>query len=139
MPISDSLRQQIAARDQNRCVYCLTTEVNCGLKMHIDHIVPEVAGGSTTVDNLCLACFNCNVYKGARHRAIDPETQKRVSLFHPVQDEWKSHFAWSEDQAEIVGLTPSGRATVIALQLNNPFVARARRRWIKAGWHPPDP
>jgi len=30
------------------------------------------------------------------------------------------------------------RATVEALQMNNPTVVRARRRWASAGWHPPE-
>lgn len=55
----------IAERDRHRRAYCLTTEENCGLQMHVDHIVPEVAGGTSTADNLCLVCFSCNVHKGA--------------------------------------------------------------------------
>jgi hypothetical protein len=27
---------------------------------------------------------------------------------------------------------------VVTLQMNNPTVVRARRRWVSAGWHPPD-
>lgn len=34
-------------------------------------------------------------------------------------------------------LTPVGRATVEALQLNNEFIMPARRHWVMAGWHPP--
>jgi len=37
----------------------------------------------------------------------------------------------------IVGLTPTGRATVTALNLNNPYIVPARRLWALAGWHPP--
>jgi hypothetical protein len=37
----------------------------------------------------------------------------------------------------IVGLTPTGRATVLALRLNNDYVVEARVLWIARQWHPP--
>jgi len=138
MPIPAALRRLVAARDQQRCAYCLTTEENCGLQMHIDHIIPEKAGGPTTADNLCLACFSCNVHKSAQQAAVDPLTGETVRLFHPLRQRWRDHFAWDESQTHIVGLTPDSRATVIALRLNNPTIVRARRRWVSAGWHPPE-
>lgn len=137
MSVSVALRRLLAERDQRRCAYCLTTEENCGLQMHIDHIIPEAAGGPTTADNLCLVCFSCNVHKGARQTGIDPLTGETIPLFHPVRQRWQDHFAWDESNTQIVGLTPCGRATVVTLQVNNPTVVRARRRWVSAGWHPP--
>jgi len=138
MPIPAALRDLVAERDKHRCAYCLTTEENCGLRMHLDHVIPEVAGGLTTLNNVCLACFSCNVYKGAQQTAVDPLTAETVSLFHPLRQEWNEHFAWDESKARILGLTPCGRATVAALQMNNPTVVRARHRWVSAGWHPPN-
>ena len=132
-----ALRPVVAARDEYRCAYCLTSEDNCGLAMHLDHIVPEVAGGVTEVDNLCLVCFSCNVSKGAQQSALDPETGEHVSLYHPVRERWADHFKWSEDGTHIDGRTSEGRATVVALKMNNPTVVFARRRWVSAGWHPP--
>lgn len=138
MSVPPVLRDLIAKRDKQRCAYCLTTEENCGLRMHVDHIIPEVAGGLITSDNLCLACFSCNVYKGVQQIATDALTAGIVPLFHPLRQRWRDHFAWDESQTQIVGLTSCGRATVAALQMNNPTVVRARRRWVSAGWHPPD-
>jgi hypothetical protein len=34
-------------------------------------------------------------------------------------------------------ITPVGRATVVALRLNNEYVVPSRRVWGAAGWHPP--
>jgi HNH endonuclease len=138
MPIPSALRALIAGRDKQRCVYCLTTEENCGLRMHVDHIIPEVAGGLTTEENICLACFSCNAAKAAQRTAVDPLTGATIVLFHPLHQRWSEHFAWSEDKIRIIGLTACGRATVEALRMNNPTVERARRRWVAAGWHPPD-
>ncbi len=137
MAIPIELRRLLAERDKNYCVYCLTSEENCGLRMHVDHIIPETAGGKTTFDNLCLACFSCNVYKSATQTGLDPLTQIMVPLFHPLQQNWHDHFTWDESKTKIIGLTPCGRATVLILQMNNPTVIKARRRWVSAGWHPP--
>jgi len=37
----------------------------------------------------------------------------------------------------VVGLTAIGRATIVALKMNNEVIVDARRRWVSAGWHPP--
>lgn len=83
MPVASALRRLIAARDKNRCAYCQTSEENCGIAMHLDHITPEVAGGGDEEENLCQVCFSCNVNKGARQSAVDPETGESVALFSP--------------------------------------------------------
>jgi hypothetical protein len=132
-----ALYHLIAERDRHRCAYCLTTEENCGLQMHVDHIIPEAVGGMSTADNLCLACFSCNIHKAAQQSGADPATGDVVSLFHPLRQKWTEHFAWNDGDCQIIGLTPCGRTTVAALQMNNPIVVRARRRWVAAGWHPP--
>jgi hypothetical protein len=137
MSVSPELRAFLEDRDHQRCQYCLTSEDNCGLRMHVDHILPESAGGANTPDNLCLACFSCNVYKGAKKRWKDPQTQESVKLFHPRRQSWNDHFAWDESKTAIIGLTPCGRATIDALKMNNPTVVKSRRRWVSAGWHPP--
>ena len=137
MSISSELREQIEKRDKKCCQYCLTTEDNCGLRMHIDHIVPVSVGGNTTPENLCLACFSCNVYKSAKQTWKDPKSQKIVPLFHPLHQNWNEHFGWDESKTKIIGLSSCGRATIEALKMNNPTVVNARKRWVSAGWHPP--
>lgn len=103
----------------------------------IDHIIPEAAGGETVWGNLCVACHSCNEFKGAQMEAQDPLTDQCVPLFHPHQQHWHEHFCWSEDGSHIIGLTPPGRATVAALNMNHPLIVEARRRWARVGWHPP--
>jgi len=137
MAISPSLRQIVIARDHFCCAYCQTTEDNCGQRMHVDHIYPESAGGPTVPHNLCAICISCNAYKRALAHAVDPVTKVEMALFHPLQQRWTDHFAWDESKALIVGVTACGRATIAALQMNNPIIVRARKRWAAAGWHPP--
>lgn len=137
MSVNSELREKIEQRDKKCCQYCFTTEDNCGLKMHIDHIIPQSLGGGTIPENLCLACFSCNVYKGAKQTWKDPKTQKSVPLFNPLQQNWSEHFDWDESKTKITGLSSCGRATIDALKMNNPTVVNARKRWVSAGWHPP--
>ena len=82
--------------------------------MDIDHILPEALGGLTVAENLWLACSLCNDYKNDRIAALDPETTEIVLLFHPRQERWADHFAWTDDGATMVGLTATGRATMSA-------------------------
>ena len=105
--------------------------------MHIEHIIPLVHGGSSDAANLWLACAWCNSYKGAQTSAVDPVTGAEAPLFNPRTQQWHDHFRWSDDGVHIIGLTPTGRATVVALRLNNEFIVPSRRLWIRAGWHPP--
>ena len=135
--IPKALREQVAADAQDRCGYCLTPQSFTAMPMHVEHIIPLAADGSSNEDNLWLACPLCNGHKGIQTHGIDPTTGEQVPLFNPRQQRWRDHFCWSEDGVEILGLTATGRATVIALQLNNEYLVRARRRWVAAGWHPP--
>jgi len=58
----NDLRRRIFRRDGNRCRYCFTT---CG-PFHIDHIEPLRRGGDNHTGNLCVACTDCNLSKGAK-------------------------------------------------------------------------
>ncbi|AGP35333.1 hypothetical protein [Sorangium cellulosum] len=60
-----------------------------------------------------------------------------MPLFNPRLHRWSDHFTWSVDATRVEGVTPSGRATVIALRMNRPTIVAARRRWAEVGWHPP--
>jgi hypothetical protein len=106
-------------------------------RLQIDHIQPVVKGGSDADENLCLACELCNQHKWTHTHGRDPETGEQVPLFHPRQQQWSAHFAWSAEGAEIIGLTATGRATISTLALNHPLAVTVRRNWIQAGWHPP--
>lgn len=135
--IAPEIRRRVAERAGRLCEYCQSQEVVLGMPFEIEHIVPLSAGGETEDGNLCLACPRCNRYKGMRVEATDQETGLMSPLFNPRQDRWSEHFAWSANGLHIVGLTPTGRATIDALQMNNPFLLRARQLWIASGWHPP--
>jgi 5-methylcytosine-specific restriction endonuclease McrA len=131
------LKQKIQQYDRARCCYCLTQEINSGIALSFDHILPQSRSGATSFENVCLACRSCNEFKSDQIAVIDPLTGNPTPLFHPRQHAWQNHFTWSEDGTRIEGLTTIGRATVLALQLNHVTIQAARRRWVSSGWHPP--
>ena len=131
------LRDHLLEADNRHCAYCYTTEANTGQPMTTDHIIPQAQGGEPTFDNLCFACRCCNEFKGSTASAQDPLTGETVALFHPRQETWVEHFQWDESGALLTGLTAIGRATIVALNMNNPVIVDARRRWVSVGWHPP--
>ena len=135
--IPRALRNRVRAQSRYRCGYCLTQEAIVGTALEIDHIIPSSLGGLTIEENLWLACTLCNDYKSNQISAEDPETGTIAGLFDPRRHEWREHFTWAPDGERILGLTPTGRATVIALKLNRELLMDARRLWVTAGWHPP--
>ncbi|HRQ15220.1 MAG TPA: HNH endonuclease signature motif containing protein [Promineifilum sp.] len=137
-PLSAEVRQEVARRAEHRCSYCRSREEIVGAAFTVDHIVPQALGGRDDIDNLCLACWDCNRLKHTHVTGIDSQSGERVALFDPNYQLWTDHFAWDEGGRLIVGLTAAGRATVNRLQLNRPILVRARGQWIRAGWHPAD-
>jgi hypothetical protein len=77
------------------------------------------------------------VYISDRIAGLDPLTGTIVRLFDPRHQVWREHFAWTAEGDRLVGVTPTGRATIAALYLNRPSLAKARRAWVSVGWHPP--
>lgn len=132
------LRERVAETARYRCGYCLSREVVVGTPMEVDHLIPEALGGLTEETNLWLACSLCNNHKGDRIAGLDPLSGEVVRLFNPRHQPWCDHFRWTELGDRIVGITPTGRASVVAFKLNRPSLVHARRLWVAVGWHPPD-
>jgi hypothetical protein len=128
------LRKLVIRRAKNRYEYCGLSQAGQEATFHIDHIIPVAAGGTTTADNLALACVSCSLRKGARELAIDPLTGVEVSLFHPRRENWSEHFQWEE--VRLIGLSATGRATIAALELNRPLILAIRAEEVLLGRHP---
>lgn len=134
MYIPETLRIAVRELDKDCCAYCHSLEFLTVTAFEIDHIVPLSAGGQTILDNLCLACPVCNRHKSIQQTAVDPQTTRKVPLFHPRQQTWAAHFTWNEDRTQLIGLSPTGRATIQALKMNRPRLANLRRLWVKLGY-----
>jgi HNH endonuclease len=142
MTISIATRLRIRQRANFLCEYCHSSEEASTALFTLDHLYPQSLGGTDNEDNLALACHRCNGRRYNFIEALDPETQTVFPLFNPRQNQWFEHFIWSADGQRILGLTPIGRATIDRLDVNDEFhddgsIQRARRLWIRGGWHPP--
>lgn len=102
--------------------------------MHVDHIVPK---GGDDLQNLALACANCNTSKSSTTSWRDPDTGEDAPLFNPRTQVWGEHFAWIDDYLRVIGLTATGRATVDRLRMNRKEALFARSVWRRANAHPP--
>lgn len=131
------LQELVKERAQGCCEYCICPESHATQNHSNEHIVPESLGGTTTADNLALACQGCNNKKYNKTQAVDPVSGALVRLFHPRHDDWHEHFAWQPDCLTLIGLTPTGRATIAALDLNRPSAINLRRSLLREGLHPP--
>ena len=134
--IPRTLGRLVADRAQWRCEYCRSPAAFSTQPFEVDHIVPRRKNGLTVPENLALSC-GCNSYKGDRTHARDPQTGRMVALFHPRRQRWMRHFDWNEDFTVIIGRTATGRATVVALQLNRPELRNLRQLLRPIGVHPP--
>jgi hypothetical protein len=100
-----------------------------------DHIISESHGGLTTPDNLCWACFHCNLHKGTNLSGIDPKSARKSWLFNPRRMIWSRHFRWTGPI--LVGRTPIGRATIAVLRINADEYVQTRVSLIAEGLFPP--
>ena len=72
--LSETIRQKVRERAENRCEYCLSHQDYIMGRLQIDHIQPVAKGGDDTENNLCLACELCNQYKWTQTEDLDPQS-----------------------------------------------------------------
>ena len=123
-------RAWVWRRASGRCEYChIPQEATPLISFHVEHIVARQHGGSDSADNLALACDRCNAYKGPNLTSIAPDTGAIIPLFNPRQNTWDDHFRF--DGGRIVGLTPTGQATVRLLNMNALRRIQLREEWLR--------
>ncbi|OUC14360.1 MAG: HNH endonuclease [Alkalinema sp. CACIAM 70d] len=143
MAINDAAKKLVRQRANYLCEYCHSPERLSANRFTVDHVRPKSLGGSDEIDNLALACRRCNERRYNFVAGIDPETQAIVPIFNPRQQKWGDHFVWTENGTVIQGVTPTGRATCIRLDLNDTRYATedsirgTRQFWRRTRLHPP--
>lgn len=60
--VTDRDIQRQRYRQRNECFYC-GERLPDGRDQHVDHVIPQLAGGRHSVGNLVIACEPCNVSK----------------------------------------------------------------------------
>ena len=132
-----SLKRIVQKRAKYCCEYCIAQERYAPDPFSSEHIVPIAKGGTDDAENLALACQRCNNLKYIFTHSIDPATGDIVPLYNPRKDDWLTHFHWDETFSYVLANTPTGRATIIRLQLNRPSLVNLRRVFTPLGLHPP--
>src|SRR4030081_657332 len=111
-------RAVVRARAGNCCEYCQRRQsISPLIPLQIEHIVPRKHHGSNDLENLALACAECNLHKGSDLTGLDPDPAAVTLLFNPRRDRWSDHFVWNG--LHLVGASAVGRTTVRLLQLNS--------------------
>jgi HNH endonuclease len=128
----------ITQRARGCCEYCWSQIKFSPDPFSVEHIIPLSKGGTYDLENLALACQGCNNRKYNHTEAINPIDGQFVSLYHPRQQSWSDHFVWSDDFTEMIGISPSGRATIVRFQLNREGVVNLRGVLRTKDFHPPD-
>ncbi len=116
--IAVKLRNLVRKRANAHCEYCRIPEDFSPQPFCFEHILPKVAGGKTTKENLAFAGQGCNSFKATRTEFADEITGKIVKFFNPRESKWTEHFIWNEDYYEIIGITSEGRVTIKCLKMN---------------------
>jgi hypothetical protein len=80
--MSPALRARVRERAGYRCEYCQLRQEDSPLAaLHIEHIVPWIHGGGDDLDNLALACIDCNLHKGPNLTGSIPKLVESPSCF----------------------------------------------------------
>jgi len=131
MIISASLRRQVIERAGHRCEYCQAPEAIFNFAFEVEHVVPVGRGGDDSDITRALSCRCCNVFKSDQLDGIDSKTGEMVPLFNPRTQKWDDHFSADLGNGTLIGLTPTGRATVDRLQMNRLTQVAARKQWMR--------
>ena len=125
-------RRLVRQRAGNRCEYCRLPQSKAPfLTFHIEHIEARQHVADDSLDNLALACPDCNRSKGPNLVTLDPETRALVPLFHPRRDPWDDHFEYHGPH--LFGKTTTGTATIRLLQMNSEERVEVRAELQAAG------
>src|SRR5438876_7817803 len=93
---------------------------------------------TTELATLSLVCCSFFFKQKTAYEAGGCLAFRRVRLFHPHQQRWSAHFAWSPDGTRLLGRTATGRATISLLRMNNELIMALRQLWVTLRLHPRD-
>ncbi len=136
--ITGKERADVTERARGLCEYCLSPARFATRSFSVEHIHPRVKGGSNALNNLAFACQGCNGAKMVKTTGYDAFTKTVVLLYHPRQQRWGEHFAWSDDFLRIIGLTSVGRASIHEMKMNREPLMNLRMALCAIGQHPPE-
>lgn len=127
-----AVKELVRSRAGKRCEYCRLQQEHAPFAtFQVEHIRAKQHGGGDEPENLALACHRCNAFKGPNLSGVDDVTGEVELLFNPRVDHWAEHFEW--EGPLVVGRTPTGRATVAVLNMNEEQRVLLRQRLMDLG------
>jgi hypothetical protein len=97
-----SKRYSVFAKDNFQCVSCYSSE-----NIEVDHIIPNICGGSDNMDNLQTLCAKCN-------------TLKLINGKGWVEYESVKHSTWAAIPKDIQGVLMGIGEDMLGIQFNAP-------------------
>ena len=98
--------EKVYARDGYRCIYCgrfLLTDFESWASLHTDHLVPSVAGGDETSENLVTSCPTCNLLKHDFRASFPYEPNRRDEYLKEAREYiGRKRSAWLPDFFEAI-------------------------------------
>lgn len=82
--ISGKLRAQVLNLAKGRCQMCGKTVAEDGIKLQIDHKVPQTWGGLTVLENLWAICMPCNNGKRDHFASYDADEMEALLSIESV-------------------------------------------------------
>lgn len=115
-----------------KCAYC--GQSMSGVRSrHLDHVIPLDLGGAHIIENIVVACAECNRSKWNRDPVEWLTYTGRSEMFaRRFPREWRVLQTWREDSRNGV-FPPRNHATIEEASRAFPYSMRTLRRRIKAG------
>ncbi len=84
--ISGRLRAEALNLAKGRCQMCGKTVADDGIKLQVDHKVPQAWGGLTVIENLWAICVDCNNGKRDHFQSYDPDEMAELLAYESVHE-----------------------------------------------------
>ncbi|MDJ0620219.1 MAG: RNA-guided endonuclease IscB [Calothrix sp. MO_192.B10] len=128
------VREYLLEKWGRECTYCSKKNV----VLQVEHIYPKSKGGSNRVNNLCLACENCNLKKG--NKPIEEFLKKKPSLLQkikskanqPLKDAAAVNATRNKLVKVLANLLPVTTATGAQTKYNRTRLNLPKHHWIDA-------
>ena len=115
--VSEIKRKTVVTRAKNCCEYCQLHQSDAFQKHQIEHIIALKHGGNSDLDNLALACTDCNFHKGTDLSTMLLPDKELIRLFNPREHPWEEHFFIEE--CIFYPKLKIGEATIKVLKMND--------------------
>ena len=131
-----SLYDQVWQRASNCCEYCQMPQALDAMTFEVDHIIPLKVGGPTEEHNLALACDSCNKHKDPNLAGIDTEGDQSKAIQCFIRAKMNGHSILNGTDRDFSERPPTGRATLVMLQINLALRVEHREWLIAEGSFP---